>query len=109
MDLFNRTIRLYAGETKGGDGRLVKLTNDVYLLLQACIAGKTTDDFVFTRKNGKPILDFRECWEKLTAAAGFPGLLFHDLRRSGVEHFDSPRNPRSCRNEDFRPQDTRCV
>ena len=64
----------------------MKLTNDVYVLLQACISGKEPADFVFTRKNGKPILDFRERWEKLTADAGCPGLLFHDLRRSGVRN-----------------------
>src|SRR6185369_3190175 len=86
VDLFNRTIRLYAGETKSGDGRLVKLTNDVYLLLQACISGKGAADYVFTRKNGKAILDFRERWEKLIADAGCPSLLFHDLRRSGVRN-----------------------
>ncbi len=42
--------------------------------------------FVFTRKNGKPILDFRERWEKLTVDANCLGLLFHDLRRSGVRN-----------------------
>ncbi len=25
-------------------------------------------------------------WDKLTASSGFPGLLFHDLRRSGVRN-----------------------
>ena len=86
VDLLNRTIRLNAGETKSGEGRLVKLTTDVALLLQACISGKKGDDFVFTRADGKPILDFRERWATLTAAAGCRGLLFHDLRRSGVRN-----------------------
>src|SRR5262245_49220546 len=40
VDLLNRTIRLNAGETKSGDGRTVKLTSDVFFLLQACISGK---------------------------------------------------------------------
>ena len=30
--------------------------------------------------------DFRKRWEHLTTAAGCPGLLFHDLRRSGVRN-----------------------
>src|SRR5207247_1251291 len=79
-------IRLNAGETKSGEGRVVKLTQDVFVLLQACVAGKDADDFVFTRENGKPIKGFRAVWKKLTTAAGAPGLLLHDLRRSAVRN-----------------------
>ena len=82
----NRTIRLNAGETKSGDGRLIKMTQDVAVLLQACMSGKKPEDYVFTRADGEPVLDFRERWEKLTADAGCPALLFHDLRRSGVRN-----------------------
>jgi len=64
VDLLHRGIRLNAGETKSGEGRVVKLTQDVFVLLQACVAGKDAADFVFTRENGKPIKDFREVWEK---------------------------------------------
>jgi integrase len=83
VDLLQRTIRLNAGETKSGDGRTVKMTQDVYVLLAACVAGKGADGFVFTR-DGRQVLDFRERWAQLTASAGCAGLLFHDLRRSAV-------------------------
>lgn len=86
IDLLNRTIRLNAGETKSGEGRIVKLTQDVYTLLQACVMGKKADDYVFTRADGAQILDFRERWAKLTSSSGCPGLLFHDLRRSAVRN-----------------------
>jgi integrase len=86
VDLLARTIRLNAGETKSGEGRLVKLTQDVYTLLQACVSGKQADDFVFTRADGSRVKNFRERWETLTTAAGCPELLFHDLRRSGVRN-----------------------
>lgn len=86
IDLLNWTIRLNAGETKSGDGRIVKLTQDVYTLLQACVMGKNSDDCVFTRADGSQVLDFRERWEKLTSTSGCPGLLFHDLRRSAVRN-----------------------
>ena len=86
VDLLNRSIRLNVGETKSGDGRVIKLTEDVYLLLQACVIGKQPDGRVFTRENGKPVKDFRDGWENLTEAAGLPGLLFHDLRRSAVRN-----------------------
>jgi len=65
---------------------VIKLTSDVGILLEACVAGKGADDFVFTRADGKPVLDFRQRWESLTEAAGCPGLLFHDLRRSAVRN-----------------------
>jgi len=55
-------------------------------LLAACMTGKGTEDFVFTRPCGKPIKDFRGIWDKITLAAGCPGLLFHDLRRSAVRN-----------------------
>lgn len=86
VDLLNRTIRLNAGETKSGEGRLIKMTQDVAVLLQACLSGKEADAYVFTRPDGKRILNFRERWAKLTADAGCAGLLFHDLRRSGVRN-----------------------
>jgi integrase len=85
-DFLNRSIRLNAGETKSGDGRVVRMTGDVFVLLQACAVGKTAEDFVFTRNDGKPVLDFRERWEQLTTAAGCARLLFHDLRRSAVRN-----------------------
>jgi integrase len=50
------------------------------------MVGKQPNDYVFTRKNGKPVRDFRESWEKLCVAAAVPGLLLHDLRRSAVRN-----------------------
>jgi integrase len=85
VDLANRTIRLNAGETKSGDGRVIVMTQDVLTLLQACCAGKDADSFVFTRHN-KRVRDFRETWNQLCISAGCTGLLFHDLRRSAVRN-----------------------
>jgi integrase len=86
IDLAANSIRLWRGETKSGEPRLVKMTNEVSILLAACVQGKKTDDYVFTRKSGKPVADFRGTWKVLCEEAGVPGLLFHDLRRSAVRN-----------------------
>jgi integrase len=86
VDLLAREIRLEQGSTKNGEGRVVKMTEEVYGLLTACVIGKQPDDFVFTRKDGKRVKDFRKTWEKVCTAAGVPGLLFHDLRRTGARN-----------------------
>jgi integrase len=103
VDLETRSLSLYAGATKNDESRVIKMTEEVYELLRACVAGKSLDDHVFTRENGDPVLDFRGAWWALCkkAALGkfvkrrdrkgrdqnkWQGLLFHDLRRSAVRN-----------------------
>lgn len=86
IDLATGTIRLEAGTTKNGEGRVVKMTREVQTLLTACAIGKKPDDFVFTRQSGKPVAGFRKIWKAVCTRAGVPDLLFHDLRRSGVRN-----------------------
>ena len=54
--------------------------------LQQCVRGKQPDDFVLTRKNGRPVGDFRGSWATATAKANVAGLLFHDLRRTAIRN-----------------------
>ena len=63
----------------------MNLTEETRQLLGACVVGKTPEESVFTR-NGKADFDFRGTWDGITKAAGCPGLLFHDLRRSAVRN-----------------------
>ena len=42
--------------------------------------------YVFHR-NGREIRDFRVTWVAACVAVGLPGLLFHDLRRSGARNY----------------------
>ena len=83
VDLFSNIVQLR--DSKNGVLRKVALTEETRKLLTACITGKNAEDYVFTR-NGKPVVDFRGTWDKVTLAAGCPGLLFHDLRRSAVRN-----------------------
>jgi integrase len=85
VDLLNNTLSLYSGETKNGEPRIVYLTEECRLLLTELRKGKQPDDFLFTR-NGKPIRDLRGTWDALVRAAGLPGLLLHDFRRSAVRN-----------------------
>jgi integrase len=70
INLIDRTIRLDPGTTKNDEGRLVVMTSDVFVLLQACCVGKSADNYVFTRPDGEPVRVFRDNWEALCCASG---------------------------------------
>jgi hypothetical protein len=53
--------------------------------LRECVTGKGPDDYVFTRGSSR-IVEMRDAWKAACEGAGCPGLLFHDLRRSGVRN-----------------------
>ena len=85
VDLLVGTLRLR--DSKNGEPRKVALTQDTKNLLTECVRGKDAEAPVFTRGKGtKAVADFRGTWDKIILAAGVPGLLFHDLRRSAVRN-----------------------
>jgi hypothetical protein len=104
---------LDVGATKNGDGRTVKMTDEVYELIKLCVQGKGPNDYVFTRPDGKPVKDFRAAWRNACVRAGvgrwlcrlcshpildnkcpkcgqidpkYKGLIVHDLRRTGARN-----------------------
>ncbi len=85
IDLKNRTIHLFAGETKNDEGRVVKMTDEVYDYLRVCVEGKGPDDAVFTWEDGSEVKDFRGSWAKMTKAAGV-NIMLHDFRRSAARN-----------------------
>jgi integrase len=86
VNLVAGTIRLEPGTTKNAEGREVGMTVPVRMLLTQCVHGKSQDDYVFTRENGKPVRDFRGAWARTCEAAKVQGLLFHDLRRTAARN-----------------------
>ena len=86
VDLNEGTIELNPGETKSDEGRTVEITESLRSILAQCVAGKGPEDLVFTRPDGSPTGNFRRVWARACTEAGCPGLLFHDLRRSGVRN-----------------------
>jgi integrase len=60
------------------------MTQAIHDLFEFCIEGKASEDYLFTRPNGKRVRDFRDAWDKARIAAGVPELLFHDLRAERI-------------------------
>ena len=87
VDLTERIVRLDPGTNKNGQGRTLFLTEELFQLL---VIQKQTRDtkypacpWVFFR-TGEKIRSYRNGWDAACGRAGLPGLLFHDLRRTGV-------------------------
>jgi integrase len=45
------------------------MTDAVYMLLSECVRGKKADAYVFTRRSGEPVRDFRTTWRRACVAA----------------------------------------
>jgi integrase len=105
VDLAGGWVQLYGEDTKNGEGRKVKLTRECALLLAACKEGKGADDYIFTREDGKHVVDPRDDWYTLCVASGlgqlvsakradgeeyekYVGLILHDFRRSAIRNMD---------------------
>jgi integrase len=91
-------MRLDPGETKNGDGRTFPLTGELLAVLRAQHArvkalGKALGRIVphvfpyFSgRFRGERVGDFGKAWATACKAAGCPGRIFHDYRRTAVRN-----------------------
>jgi hypothetical protein len=87
--------------TKNGEARSFPFTADIENILKDQLAIHETlkkagrvVPFVFHR-SGEPIKEFRTAWKNACKAAGCPGKLIHDMRRSAVRTFERAGIPRS--------------
>ena len=86
VDRKNSVVRLETGETKSGQARTLYLDDELKRVIQRQHRSRQLGcQYVFHR-NGSRIKDFRWSWEKACEAAGVPGRLFHDLRRTAVRN-----------------------
>lgn len=86
-------VRLDPGKTKNGEGRTFPMTRDLREILERQRA--STADLqrrvqivcrhVFHRA-GRPVKSFRAAFRSACAAAGCPGRVLHDLRRTAVRN-----------------------
>ncbi len=102
VDLRARVVRLDPGTTKSGQGRSFFMTAELYALLKTQIDGldalKKQDivcPYVFHRPDGSQIKDFKKTWRNACEAAGYPGKIFHDFRRTAVRNLERAGVPRS--------------
>jgi integrase len=112
----DETLRLDPGTTKNREGRVVRITPELRAMLDAQVArvrelerkAERVIPWLFphldednprarsrTDRVGQRIRDPRKAWESACKAAGLPGLLIHDLRRSAVRNMEQAGVPRS--------------
>lgn len=86
-----RLGELRIGDSKNGEGRVIPLRNEdgslnaVGEIVQRRMAQRVVGDRLVPwlfHHDGRPITDFRKAWTSACKAAGVPGALFHDLRRT---------------------------
>jgi integrase len=89
VSIASRTIRLDPGTTKNREGRQVEMTGRVLELLSEAVKGKKGDEYVLTRADGSPVLDFRGAWETLCVRAELGHIA---CRKCGVPAEPVPAN-----------------
>jgi len=102
VDFAAATVRLEPGTTKNLAGRMFPFTAELRALLEAqrahtaAVQARTERiiPHVFHR-DGKAIKSFRGAWQSACAAAGIPGRIFHDFRRTAVRNLERAGVPRS--------------
>ncbi|MGE0363243.1 MAG: tyrosine-type recombinase/integrase [Vicinamibacterales bacterium] len=102
VDLKAGFVRLEVGTTKSGEGRSFYVTEDLRTLLKAQLASiealakrDIVCPYLFHRDDGTQIRDFKKAWRSACEAAGYPGKLFHDFRRTAVRNLERAAVPRS--------------
>jgi integrase len=94
VDLAEGCIRLDGAHSKNGKPRTAYLSPDTARMMAehraevaSAVGAIGTAVFVHTGKGplqGQRIKEFNKAWRSATRAAGYAGILLHDLRRSGV-------------------------
>jgi integrase len=89
VDFNGGTIRLDPGTTKNREGRVFPMTAQLRKLLKKQRTGSrrrpSIVPWVFHRQ-GEPIVSLLKAWKAACVAAGCPGLIPHDLRRTAVRN-----------------------
>lgn len=95
VDFQAGTVRLEPGTTKNDEARVFFLTPELKACLQAQRVAtdaaqretRAVVPWVFHR-DGRPVKDFRTAWTNACKAAGVPGRIVHDFRRTAVRNLE---------------------
>ena len=85
VSLLDGQVRLDPGATKNDEPRVIPLAGELLEVLKIQRQKYPDSEYVFTRDD-KPIGSFRKVWTSACRRAGLEGLLFHDLRRTGIRN-----------------------
>lgn len=101
VDWQGRIVRLDPGTTKNREGRSFPFTAALESLLKDQLSEherlkktRRLARLVFHR-DGARIKNFRRAWLSACTAAGVPGRILHDFRRTAVRNLERPSVPRS--------------
>ena len=93
VDFENEWVILEVGTTKNKDARKFPFTDELREVLQQQWKSRGTLQnsgiicpWVFHRKQGKKVGDFRKSWTSACTKAGLPGRIPHDFRRTAVRN-----------------------
>ena len=85
INFLEAEARLDPGATKNDEPRTIPLAGEWLRMLEIERQKHPNSECVFTH-DGKPIKIFRKAWTSACKRAGLSGLLFHDLRRTGLRN-----------------------
>ena len=84
-ELFDAEIRLHPGTTKTDEPRTVPLMGEFLEMLTMGRQKNPAGEFIFVRDDHR-IRRFRKAWALACKRTNLAGLLFHDLRRTGLRN-----------------------
>ena len=101
IDFARKEIRLWAGETKNDEPRVIVMTEAIHAKLlklheetEALEKQRGIQILNVFHRNGRPVKDFRALWRRLCKDAKVTRL-FHDYRRTAVRNMERAGVPRS--------------
>lgn len=83
----NAGVRLSKARTKGSDARRFPIAHAPDLRELLLARWRVRDALNVFHQHGKPIGNFQRAWRRACRAAGVPGRLVHDLRRTAARDF----------------------